>query len=52
MAYRIRKWRPKQQTAASDCCKLLYVDQGEFETMKMQSKSIFIVKPKWTHVAT
>ena len=37
--YNIRKWRPicTQGTAAGQCCKHFYIDQGEFVAMKTLS---------------
>ena len=35
-ACQIRKWCPTQQIAAMQCCEQ-FIDQGEFEVMKMLS---------------
>ena len=34
-AYKIRKWRPSQRTATTEC--VAFIDQGEFEAMKTLS---------------
>ena len=38
-AHKIRKWRPMQQTAASECCEWasIALTKDEFEAMKMLS---------------
>ena len=36
-AYKIRKWRPSQRTAASECCEWLLLTRVNFEAMKTLS---------------